>query len=304
MRFLFAALLFFLVCDSAAEQKKLKIVTTILPAYCFAANVGGDLVEVVNLLPPNVGPHDYQLSPRDLRSLKNADLIVLNGLGLDDWVKKPIRSEGKLSRLVELSTGLDQELLRETTHLDLGHEAEHDHEHAHQHHTGGNPHIWLDPQLAMHSVTNILQALETLAPQHREIFRRNASDYIEKLRTLDSDLTTQLAPVASIPFITYHDAFPYFIRRYNLKLAGILEAVPDVSPSPRYLADLLRVVREKNVKVIYTEPQFSTKLARQIARDLKISIAQLDPLESGKLDPASYERGMRKNAEVLLKTLR
>jgi zinc transport system substrate-binding protein len=109
--------------------------------------------------------------------------------------------------------------------------------------------------------------------------------------------------VRSKPFITYHDAFPYFVRRYGLQLAGVVEETPDVEPSPRYLARLSQTVREKGVNVIFTEPQFSSKLVQQITRDLHISTGQLDPLETAALTSTSYEEGMRNNARTLQEAL-
>jgi ABC-type Zn uptake system ZnuABC Zn-binding protein ZnuA len=135
-------------------------------------------------------------------------------------------------------------------------------------------------------------------------YKTNAAAYSARLTQLDSDIATQLAPVRDKAFITQHDAFPYFVRRYRLKQVGVIEVTPDVSPSPRYLSDLLKVIREKNVQVIFTDPRASQRLAKQIAKDAKIHAAELDTLESGKLDPQGYEQGMRRNAVTLVRELK
>lgn len=293
----------------AAEPtpKKLHIVTTIFPIYCFASGVIGSEGDVQNLLPANVEPHDYQLSPSDIRKIKQADLVIINGLGLDNWVMKAIpakkdrfdTSSAKTGPMI-LNLGA---LLNKTNFIDIAAdldlEGEHKHGHEHQH-GSANPHIWLDSQVAVQCVNIISNAIAELNPA----YKKNAESYVARLAKLDSDIAAQLAPVRNKAFITQHDAFPYFVRRYELKQAGVIEVTPDVSPSPRYLSDLLKVIREKNVPVIFTDPRASQRLAKQIAHDTKIHTADLDTLESGKPDPLGYEQGMRRNAATLARELK
>ena len=280
-----------------STPKKFHVVTTIFPIYCFASGVIGSEGEVQNLLPANVEPHDYQLSPSDIRKIKQADLVIVNGLGLDNWVMKALEPN-KNRRVISLGSLLNKtNLIDFAADLDL--EGEHKHGHEHQH-GAANPHIWLDPQLAIECVNIISNAVAAQNPA----CKTNAEAYVARLKQLDSDIATQLAPVRHKAFITQHDAFPYFVRRYQLKQVGVIEVTPDVSPSPRYLSDLLKVIREKNVPVIFTDPRASQRLAKQIAKDTKIHTADLDTLESGKLDPQGYETGMRRNAATLVRELK
>lgn len=291
--------LFFLTAlSTTAAEKKLRVVTTIFPHYCFASSVVGSGGEVQNLLPPNVGPHDYQLSPSDLRKLKDADLVILNGAGLDDWIKKALPPS---ARVLDLSSALKTNLISAATdlHMDGPHKHGHDHQHG-----PSNPHYWLDPQLSVQCVSNILAIAQKADPSHAANYSTNADAYIARLKNLDIEIAAKVAPVRVEPFITQHDAFPYFVRRYQLNQVGILESTPDVPPSPRYLGDLLKVVREKNVPVIFTDPRSSPRLAKQIAKDAKIRTADLDTLESGPLDAQGYEKGMRRNAEALARELK
>ena len=283
----------------AEAPKKLHVVTTIFPIYCFASGVIGSEGEVQNLLPANVEPHDYQLSPSDLRKIKQADLVIMNGLGLDNWVMKALEPN-KNRRVISLGSLLNKTNLINLP-ADLALEGEHKHGHEHQH-GAANPHIWLDPQIAIQCVNIISSAIASENPA----CRTNAESYVARLTKLDSDIATQLAPVRNKAFITQHDAFPYFVRRFQLKQVGVIEVTPDVSPSPRYLSDLLKVIREKNVPVIFTDPRASQRLAKQIARDTKIHTADLDTLESesGTLDPKGYEQGMRRNAATLVRELK
>jgi zinc transport system substrate-binding protein len=270
----------------AAAERQLRIVTTFLPAYCAAANVGGKAAQVENLLPGTVNLHDYQLTPGDVRKLSSADVIVINGLGMEGFLDRALANSGPgaAEKIVRLSDGLDRQLVRD-------------------HQNSPNPHIWLDPRLFMQGVSNVQHALETRDPANALAYQENARKFLERLGALDAEIAKAVEPVKAIPFVTYHNAFPYFVRRYGLTLAGVVERVPEVTPSPKEMSQLLQEIRTRKAKALFTEPAARTRLAEQIARDAAIRLAELDPVETGVIDPRSYERAMRRNAEVLRKTL-
>jgi zinc/manganese transport system substrate-binding protein len=286
-----------LFLQSHAAEKRLRILTTFLPACSFAANVAGEHALVENLLHPNVSLHDYQLTPADLTRITSADLILVNGLGMETFLDRAIQNSGAKtkSKLVTLTDGLQSQLIHE--------DPEHRHHAETGHHHETDPHVWLDPRLAAHCVTNIVRALQKADPQNAAAYEKNAARYIDALHALDAELVELLAPVKDIPFITYHNAFRYFVRRYGLNLVGVVEQVPEISPSSHELKALHTAIREKKAKVLFTEPSGSTRLAKQIAKDAGIRLEVLDPLETGELKPDAYVQGMRRNAAALLKGL-
>lgn len=286
-----------------AETGRKRIVTTIRPIYSFAASVAGDLAEVENLLPAGVGPHDFQFSPQDMRKLGRADVVIVNGLGLESWLDRALKNSraGRPVQVVEVTRGLDPKILLS------GYEcAAHDHgAEGHGHHGESvNPHVWLDPRLAMHAVSNIVAALQGLDPGHAAGYAANGAAYLAVLGRLDQDLARQLEGLRAVPFVTHHDAFPYFIRRYGLNQAGVVELVPDVEPTPQHLKSLYQKVRTSGARAVFTEPRSPTRLVRQMARDLQLKVGVLDPLESGPLAPGSYEQGMRANLKALQEHLK
>ena len=219
---------------------------------------------------------------------------------MEDWLGKALKA-GKgapSATVIEAFAGVAKSnLITELPHIHLPGE------HAHHHDGGANPHLWLDPTLAAHAVTNVLAALQKADPKNAAGYAANAARYLERLAALDRDLAAALAPARGRRIVTYHHAFPYFTRRYGLDLVGVIEEVPDVEPSPKYLAALLKVMRERDVKAIFTEPQFSPKLAQRIARDAQVPVAELDTLETGPLKPTAYEEGLRRNLGTLQKQL-
>lgn len=297
------------------QGSKLRVVATFAPIYSWTANIAGPDAQVELLLPGDVGPHDFQLRPQDVRRIRQADLIIANGLGLEGWLEKAIRANLKDSgrKVVRASDGLKSGFIYHLPVIDLGPGKmgakghDHGHDHDHDHEAAGespNPHVWLDPVLAIHSVSNIVAALSSADPAHAAAYRERGAAYAARLTALDTEIRTALAGITNRAIVTYHDAFPYFCRRYQLDLVGVVEEVPSVDPSPKYLAALSAAVRARNVRVIFAEPQFNPRLVRRLTKDLGVQFAELDVLETGAATPSFYEDGMRRNLKALQSTLR
>ncbi len=286
-------LLAFIPRLAQAEPKSspLRVVSTVFPAYAAAKAIAGSAAEVDNLLPNYASAHGYQLSPGDLRKLSSADLIVMNGLGLDDWIQKALKTTK--ARVIRLSDGLEARLLKG------GHHEEQDHHHD----QAFNPHFWLDPKLMILASSNILQAMVQLDPAQQSVYQANEESWKLTLESIDREFSTALIAVRKAPFVTMHDAFGYLAKAYDLKVVGVVETVADVSPGPQTLSRLLESMRQEKVTVIFGEKGGANRMAERIARDLNIRTAQLDPLESGQLTPTAYAEGMKRNLDVLVREL-
>jgi zinc transport system substrate-binding protein len=276
----------------SAEPRRLKVLTSFLPVYCFTVNVAGDHADAENLMSGNASPHDYQFSRPEIDKVNAADLIVVNGLGVEVEAKleKLLKASGKAQRKIELSAGLGQQLIKSAEH------AAHDH-------GSINPHIWLDPVLATHCVSNVLRGLQAADPANAKAYAQNAEKYLARLSQLHRDLEAGLAFAKGTPIVTHHDAFAYFARRYQLRVVGVVEEVAELSASARHLASLSRIIQAQHVPVIFAEPNSSLKQVRQLAEDLKVSVALLDTLENGQPRPQVYEDAMRANLKTIQKEL-
>ena len=279
-----------------AEDTRPHIITSFLPLYCWAANVAGTNADVQNLLPPRAEPHEYAFTPGDARKLSEADLIIVNGLNLEGWLPKFLRSAPEANGwVIIVSTGLSAELIA----------GEHHHGHSEDEHAmHANPHIWLDPQLAARGVSNMLAALQRIDPAHASAYADNARAYLDRLNKLDGDIRQTFTSVTNRAIVTYHDAFPYFARRYGLEIAGVVEEVPEVNPTPKYLSRLRATMHKKNISVIFAAPGGRTRVAKRIAEDLQVKLVELDTLETGAPSPSAYEERMKANAIVLEKYLK
>jgi zinc/manganese transport system substrate-binding protein len=167
-----------------------------------------------------------------------------------------------------------------------------------------NPHFWLDPILARRAADNILHRLQEADPAHSAAYATNAARLDAQLVALHADFERDLQPLRSRPFITSHDFFPYLARRYHLNLAGVVEIVPEIDPSLRYITQLAGMIRREKVRVLFVEPYFSSKLANQLCLDLGVRRLELDPVETGPATPSAYLDAMRQNLEHLKEGLR
>jgi zinc transport system substrate-binding protein len=265
-------------------NQSLRVVTSFYPVYVAALNVTAGIpgVEVSNLASPHVGClHDYQLTAGDVRRLADADILLVNGAGMEPFLGKVAQQSPKV-RVVEVSEGIP--LLDD------------------------NPHVWVSLEGARRQTENIAAALAAAAPDRVDAFRANASAYNASLSALEEKMRAALAPYAGTPIVTFHEAFPYFARDFDLDLAGEIEREPGAEPSARELADTVKLVRERKVKALFAEPQFPDQSAQVVARETGVRVYSLDPVVTGPSDPeearGAYLRAMEKNLEVLQEALR
>lgn len=272
---------------------RIRVLTTILPLYDFARQVGGDNVEVRNLLPPGVDPHEFALSPSDVDLVAGADVLIANGAGLDDFITDALqKAEISSKPTVECAKGLP---------MLASAEKESPGEH---HHESGDPHLWLDPVNARTYIRRIADALATAAPTHVVDIRDRAAAYDAQLATLDADYRRALSPLHNRSFIAFHGAFAYLAKRYGLNVAAIWQTTPGREPAPRDVGAILATAHAKNVRALFAEPQFSSRAIEMIASDAHLKVYYLDPLETTtSFDRTYYLAVMRANLETLVSAL-
>jgi zinc transport system substrate-binding protein len=275
----------------AAAGKAFKVVTTFLPITLFTRAVAGDCATVTPLIPASTGPHDFQAKPGDLMALRQARVLVKNGLEMESFLGKLIASAGNPQlQVIDSSRGV---ATLDTEHQDDGHG--HDH-------GAVNPHIWLDPLRAVQQVETIRDGLVKADPSCAEGYRRNAAAFTAELKKLNSEITAQLQPYRGKTFVAFHDFAPYFAQRYGLK-AEYLVDVPEINPSPVDLRRVVAAVKSSQLKALVSEPQEGNRSFNALASDLGVKIVAFDPLETASErasgDPATYLSVMRRNAADL-----
>ena len=284
----------------AEERHQLKVLTSFLPIYIFTKNVIGERkgVELNSLLTDNAGPHDYQMRPSDMRKVADADLIIINGAGLESFAEK-ILADGREKDIVfETVKGLP--LLHA---FDQEEGDEHSHEDHHDHGGEFNPHTWVSPGLAAMQVQNIIEILAHADPEGAPQYRRNGAAYVKKLKAVEKEMKDGLKNLASRKIITVHSAFDYLARDLDLDLAGVVYHTPGEEPSASQLAGLSRLIQKEGIKAIFSEPQFSDKMARILSSETGAAVYMLDPIATGIPSHDYYEKVMRANLNILQKAL-
>lgn len=304
---------------ATAPKQQLKVVTTFLPMYLFTKAVAGDAANVAILIQPGTEVHDYQSTPADVQAIAQADVVIKNGLGMEEFLESTIKSaENSKLKVIDASQGIEP--LKETSQVvEAGGEA-HDHAHAdekgaeHDHekgekvveekgeaghtHAAGNPHVWLDPVLAKKQVENIRDGLIAADPTNQPTYQANAAAYIQKLSDLNNQFEQRLKGFQDRTFVTFHDAFPYLAKRYQLQQVAVV-AIPEDQLSPQDVQTAVSAVKQFRVKALLSEPGVDNKLLDSLSKDLKVTLRSLDSLESGQLDPQYYFTAMTNNLQTL-----
>ncbi len=292
---------------AAPHTKQLKIAATFLPMYWFAKAVAGEKAQVEVLIPPGSEIHDYQATPSTVQAIASSDVLVKNGLGLEEFLEDTIKNaQNPKLKQIDASKGIQTLSEPEESAGEEEHGHEHDgektadggHKDRAHHHAGGNPHVWLDPVLAKQQVETIRDGAIAADPENKEIYRANAAAYIQQLEQLDAQFKQRLSKYPNCTFITFHDAFPYLAQRYNLRQVAVV-AVPEDNLSPADMQKTVATVKQFKVKALLGEKGTENKLLQTLSQDLNMKLHFLDSLEAGPLDPQHYFAAMQANLQTL-----
>jgi len=313
--------------NNASQSKGIKVVSTFLPITLFTEAVAGECAEVTSLIPPNLGPHDFQATPSTLTALSSAKVLVKNGLGMEEFLEDLISSaDNKNLVVIDTSSGVETIKAAGGGHHDDDHGDEHhdddhgdehhdddhgdehhDDDHGHGHSHGEyDPHIWLDPVRAAQQVENIRDGLVKADPSCADGYKKNAAQYTAKLKELNTEFTAKLKPYSGKTFVAFHDFATYFANRYSLK-AEFLVDLPEMNPSPADLQRVAAQVKASGLKALLSEPQEGNRSFNALAKDLGVNIVVFNPLETGSAEsakvPATYFEVMRSNVNNLVKAI-
>jgi manganese/iron transport system substrate-binding protein len=277
--------------NQAADSGKITVVTTTTVFADMVSHVGGDYVSVTSIVPSNADVHTFEPRPADIISVSHAKLLVMNGLGLDDWLEKTIsNASADGTPLVKLAVNLPGVTLLPGDTPDTQ-----------------NPHLFMDPNYAELYVDRIDAALKSVDPDHADAYDANASAYKGQLASLDAWVRSQIdtIPEGNRKLVTFHDAFPYYAREYGITIVGVAVESPGQDPSAGYIASLIGAIKSAGVKAIFTEEQFPTKLVDQLASDAGCDVVS-NLYDDALGDPpiTSYDAVIRWDTTQLVDALR
>jgi ABC-type Zn uptake system ZnuABC Zn-binding protein ZnuA len=286
-----------------------KVVASFPPLYCFTKSVAGPDAAVLCLL-ETTGPHDFHPDRQDALKLSKADLFLVNGLGLDDWVPGLVRDAHNTGlKVIPVGDAIPKKLLLERDEDEDKDEHKHGHD-GHEHHGEHDPHVWLGVPQAVALVGRIRDVLKEQDKLHAAGFDKRAADYTAELRKLQDYGRKALAGKKNKKLVATHDSLRYFCKSFGLELVGSIQPQAGVEADAGQLRELTKLCQKEHVRVIATEPQFSRATAETLGRQLRsrglqVRIVEVDPLETADppLEPGYYVRKMRENLDNLAKSL-
>ena len=281
--------------ESAVPPEPLNVVVTIPVLKDLAEQVGGPYVRVTSLLKGYENEHTYAPKPSDLVAVRNAHLLFEVGLGLEVWVASLVKSAGR-SSLTVITTSKGIGLIADDHEAETGHQAT-------ARHSGGNPHVWMDPENAVTMMRHITEAFVKADPGHAQAFRDNQAAYLKRLDQLRAELTERVRRLSDKRFIAHHPAWPYFARRFGFEIVGTIQSQSVSEPSAVHIQHLIKTIKTQRIKAVVSEIQLSQRLPELLARETGARIVVLTTLPGGVPKTDTYLDMLRYNVLQLANAL-
>lgn len=293
--------------EAAAGERT--VLATTFPIYQIVRNVtqGWNRVKVELLLPSQMGcPHDYALTPQDMQKLAKAEILVVNGLGMEEFLGAPVTRANPEIITIDSSAGIQDTL----PYAPLEEDDEDDHEHGegteqghlgHHHDPSGvNPHLFVSPQMRARLAMNIAVGLAKADPDGESIYMQNARRYADAMHRLGSEVAALGKRLRNNRIVQPHGVFDYLARDMGLEIVAVMQP-HGREPSAAEIMQLVKTLKEKRAGAIVTEPQYPDKIGKTLSKETGIPVIMLDPGASGPEDAAldSFESVMRQNMKVL-----
>jgi zinc transport system substrate-binding protein len=269
--------LFLLLIGLSAALAQPRVVSTILPIHSLTASIMNGVAEPELLIPAWSSPHDWNLRPSQRRNLQQADLIIWTSESLESFMPHLLKGIPESVHDLELVSLPDLDLIQD------------EHPHHGQEEHSIDPHLWLDPQQASLIATSISNTLSQIDPTNARHYQANLDTLRKRLAQLDTEIEQATSSLKGVPFIVYHDAYGYFIRRYDLNQAGEVTLIAHQQPGARHLLALRRQIVDDSIRCLFTEPQFEPAIVQNLIEGTEVVRAELDPIGSAlEPGPESY----------------
>ena len=292
-------ILFLNACTGDApglQKDKITVAASFYPVYIFTLNLmnGIENVNVECMAEQNVGClHDYTLTAKDAKLLSDAQVLVINGAGMESFLEDAFRSVENLN-VIDSSFGV--ELICNEEH---NHEDEHKEHHHHE-----NSHIWLSLENAKKQIENIKDGLVKEFPEYENEIKVNYSGYIERLGALEEERKTVLSVAKNLNIISLHGAFEYLAKDAGFHVSAVIESDEGHEPSAKELANLSNTIKNENINALFVDPNYSGSAAEILSRETNTEVYVVNPIISGEEKLTAYEDIMKANYKLILEAVK
>lgn len=261
------------------QEKEITVVTSFYPVYIAAMNVIGDAenVRLENLSEPQTGClHDFQLTPEDMKLLSTADVFIVNGGGIETFMKDVASAYPELviveaCEFVELLSDGDET----------------------------NAHAWLGVSGYRDMVQGIAEGLASADSMHEPLYRKNAAEYDDKLEKLQEKQQEVIRKLSGKNVVLFHEAFEYIAHDYGMNVSCVLDLDEERPVSAGEVSGVLSAVRDENANLILAEELYGKGVAEAVQKEADVTVVYLNPLNRGEYEKDSYLKGMEQNIKLL-----
>ena len=272
--------------SAAVTPKTVTIAASFYPIYISTLNIAKDItnVKVIDMTKNVQGClHDYSITTGDMKNLEGAQFFIINGAGMESFMDK-VTSQMPDLKIIESGKGIS--LIRGAGEK------------------GDNPHVWVSISNAIMQVKNIGEQLAVLDPGNAAKYKANTDKYIKKLEAERDKMHKALEGIKNRDIITFHEAFSYFAREFDLNIVGVIEREPGSEPDAKEMDETIAKVKDLKVGALFAEPQYSTKAIEIIAKETGAKVYILDPAVTGPMDIDAYINIMESNLKSLKEALK
>jgi len=272
--------------QTAKPAWPLKIGVTLHPYYSWTANVVGNLpgYEVRALLPGDIDAGDYQPRPEDIKRVADLDVLIVNGIGHDDFILPMLKASGN-TRVTVIRVNAETPMIR----AGRG--------------TGVNSHTFISFSNAIQQTYFIQRALAKLRPQDAAALLQNASEYARRLRLIKAKAASQLAEAKITRVVTVHDGYGYLLQEFGLEVGGVVQPSHGLTPSAGELRDMVALLKREKVAVVFSEATFPEPLLKVLRDEAGVNVYIISHIASGPFTADKFEREMQTNAETMIRAL-
>ncbi len=275
----------------------LKIGVTLHPYYSWVKNIVGDTAEVIPIVPSGADPHSYRPNPKDMAVMNTLDLLVINGMGHDEFVKPMLKAVNRRDlKVLNVNRGIP--LIPVQTHR-YAFEAGEDQKVAY------NSHTYISITTSIPQIKAIAAELEKLCPQDADFYRKNTRNYIKRLRKMLAQALEKLSTVDSSRFriATVHDGYAYLFQELGIKVAAVVQPRHGIEPSPRQLQDTIKRIKRAKVNILFAELDYDKKYVNIIYKETGCRIYKLSHISNGEYTADFFEKTMKQNIDTIVKAL-
>ena len=287
MNKLFTIIILLFISNTSVFASETKgVITTIQPINALVNAVIGNTGGSNSLIPSDVSPHEFKLKPSDVKNLQDGNIIFYISSHLESSITKVFKNLPKNIKIINLmeETGINHLAIRDNEawerhdhHDDHDKHAKKDDNHD-DHEKEDDVHIWLDPDNGIKIIQKVNKELSLLFPENSQIYNKNATNIINKITELKSELKEELISIKDKPFIVFHDAYQYFEKVFGLNAVGSIALEDDVASSPKQISFIRNKIIKSNVSCVFQEPQFDSKLVKTVVEGTDAKVGILDPL--------------------------